>query len=151
MFCPIAPGDFGINVSIPLYNVHEIATLETQIHIVDSGEPARTLACVDVRVTPYTASSWPYKVFLWVPAGLAMGYWVTTWAARFAAGWVVSASRSTMARREVTMLKWGTMIISGLSGERFGVSAALLRFGRFFRFGSCIFMTNKAAVTLIRQ
>lgn len=31
------------------------------------------------------------------------------------------------------MLKWGTMIISGLSGERFGVSAALLRFGKSAR------------------
>jgi hypothetical protein len=131
LYCPIPAGDFGMNVSIPLYNIHELATLQTQIHVVNCDEPARTLACINVAVTPYTDDLWPYKIFLWLPAALAIAYFVTTWSARFAAGWVVGVSRSTMAREEVRKLKWGTMIISGLSGERLGVSSALLRFGTF--------------------
>lgn len=130
-FCPLAGGDFGLNVSVPLYNVHALATLHTQIRGVDSSEPAQTLFCIDIHVTPYKANSWPFQLFLWFPAAIAMAFWVTTWAARFAAGWVVGVDRSTMARREVTLLKWGTMLISGMSGERFGVSTALLRFGMF--------------------
>lgn len=118
-----------MNVSVPLLNVHALTTLHTQVHVVDTGDPAQTITCVDIYVTPYEENSWPYRLFLWFPISLAIAYFITTWAARFAAGWVVSPTRSALDRREASMLKWGTMLISGLSGERFGVSAALLRFG----------------------
>lgn len=32
-------------------------------------------------------------------------------------------------KRDARMRKWGTMLVSGLSGERLSVSSALLRFG----------------------
>lgn len=129
-YCPIQVGAFGINVSIPLANIHALATLHTEVRVVDANEPAYTLGCVDVWVSPYDEGSWPYQLFLWFPAAVAMAYWIVTWAARFAAGWVVGADRTDTS--EAVMLKWGTMLISGLSGERLGVSAALLRFGECY-------------------
>jgi hypothetical protein len=83
-------------------------------------------------------------MFLWLPVALAIGFFVTTWGARFAAGWVVGSgvaeyeqketalgrrAKLDTAKKEATMRKWGTMIISGLSGERLSVSGGLLRFG----------------------
>lgn len=130
-YCPLRAGNFGINISVPLYNVHAITTLHTEIHVVDTSDPAKTLACVDVYAVPYEENSWPYQLFLWLPASIAMAYWIVTWAARFAAGWVVTLDRTDQAQREAHMLKWGTMLISGLSGERLGASAALLRFGEY--------------------
>lgn len=77
---------------------------------------------------------------------LAVGFWVTSWGARFAAGWVVGSGVAEYGakdqhgemrrkeldkagRRDARMRKWGTMIVSGLSGERLSVSSGLLRFG----------------------
>jgi hypothetical protein len=83
-------------------------------------------------------------LFLWFPVALAIGFLVVSWGARFAAGWVVGSgvaeyeqkdasagmrTRVEGAKKEARMRKWGTMIISGLSGERLTVSAGLLRFG----------------------
>ncbi|WOO76610.1 uncharacterized protein LOC62_01G000237 [Vanrija pseudolonga] len=127
-YCPLPAGPFGINASIPLYNVHALTTIHARIHVVETSEPAQTTMCVDVYVTPYDDGSWPYKLFLWFPASLAIAFWIVTWAARFAAGWLIGADRRGSGQREAAMLKWGTMLISGLSGERLGVSAALLRF-----------------------
>lgn len=131
-FCPIdigfPTGAYGINVSVPLYNIHALTTLRTEIHVVDASDPALSLLCLQVSVVPYEENSWPYQVFLWVPAAIAIAYWIVTWSARFAAGWVIGLDRNDQAQREAHMLKWGTMLISGLSGERLGASAALLRF-----------------------
>lgn len=131
-YCPMPAGHFGLNVSVPMYNIHALTTSHTQVRAVDASEPPQFIMCLDILVTPYKKNSWPYQLFLWFPAAIAIAYWITTWAARFAAGWVVGVDRSSMGRREVTLLKWGTMLISGLSGERLGVSTALLRFGECF-------------------
>ncbi|KAL7421737.1 hypothetical protein Q5752_003508 [Cryptotrichosporon argae] len=134
-YCPLPAGDFALNLSIPLYSMHALTTLHTQVRVVDSSVPAQTLTCVDVHFTPYHDDAWYYRLFLWFPASLAIAYWITTWAARFAAGWVVGGDRTEthgydgeVGKREARLRKWGTMVISGLSGERLGVSGALLRF-----------------------
>lgn len=81
-------------------------------------------------------------LFLWLPAALAIGFWVSSWASRFAAGWVVGRMMDHPEGEGLTAAgeiegwgknggksrKWGTMLISGLSGERLGVSGGLLRF-----------------------
>ena len=79
-------------------------------------------------------------MILWIPAGLAIGYWISSWAGRFAAGWVVGregeqGEDDVDARVGLSGAgdrsggrKWGTMLVSGLSGERLGVSGGLLRF-----------------------
>jgi hypothetical protein len=110
--------------------VHALTTIHTRIHVVETSEPAQTTMCIDVYVTPYDDGSWPYKLFLWFPASLAIAFWIVTWAARFAAGWLIGADRRGSGQREAAMLKWGTMLISGLSGERLR-GAALLRFGQW--------------------
>jgi hypothetical protein len=72
---------------------------------------------------------------------------VTSWGARFAAGWVVGSGVAgygskmkdqngereldKAGKRDARMRKWGTMVVSGLSGERLSVSSGLLRFGEF--------------------
>jgi hypothetical protein len=151
-YCPLSSGPFALNVSIPLYRSYALTTIRTQIRIVDTSETANTLACVNVQVTPYNEDGWYYGLFLWLPVALAIGFFVTTWGARFAAGWVVGSGvaeyeqketalgrRSKMmhGKKEARMRKWGTMIISGLSGERLSVSGGLLRFGMLFRFSMC--------------
>jgi len=88
-----------------------------------------------------------YKLFLWLPVALAIGFWAVTWGARFAAGWVIGSGvaeyetkegggvgvrRVVTGKREARMRKWGTMIVSGLSGERLSASGGLLRFGVSF-------------------
>ena len=100
-------------------------------------------------LTPYKQNAWYYNLFLGLPIALAIGYWIASWGARFAAGWVVgsgvaeyeqkegTARAERVSKREATMRKWGTMIISGLSGERFSVSGGLLRFGQLVFFLAC--------------
>ena len=140
--CPIEAGAFGINISIPLYRSYALTTLRTRVRIVDTSADALTLACYDLNFTPLKDNGWYYQLFLWFPVALAIAFWVVTWAARFAAGWVVGSgvaeygtkegTRRLEGKREARMRKWGTMIISGLSGERLGASSALLRFGEWY-------------------
>lgn len=145
-YCPLSAGPFGINISVPLYRNYALTTLSTQIRIVDTSLSANTLACINVSFTPYDRDGWYYDLLLWLPATLAIGFWLTSWGARFAAGWVVGSGVAEYGvkdqqgetrgkeldkagRRDARMRKWGTMLVSGLSGERLSVSSALLRFG----------------------
>lgn len=146
-YCPLPAGDFALNVSIPLYRSYALTTLRTQIRIVDTSTNARTLACYNMSFTPYRHDGWYYNLFLYLPVVIAIGFWTVTWAARFATGWIVGSGvaeygqkegyafgrkkqvQATGGNRDARMRKWGTMIISGLSGERLSVSSALLRFG----------------------
>jgi hypothetical protein len=149
-YCPLPAGPFGLNVSIPLYRSYALTTIRTQIRIVDTSETANTLACIQLQLTPYSKGGWYYGFFLWFPVALAIGFFVTTWGARFAAGWVVGSgvaeyeqketalsrgSKMVHGKKEARMRKWGTMIISGLSGERLSVSGGLLRFSEFMEKG----------------
>jgi len=97
---------------------------------------------VNIDFTPYRNTGWYYRLFLWLPAATAIGFWATTWGARFAAGWIIGSGvaeygqkeghgprTERVGNKEAIMRKWGTMIVSGLSGERLSVSAGLLRFG----------------------
>jgi hypothetical protein len=147
-YCPLPAGDFALNVSIPLYRSYALTTLRTQIRIVDTSADALTLACYNIDFTPFDQTKWYYRLFLWLPVVIAIGFWTVTWAARFATGWIVGSGvaeygqkeghafgrgsqvHAAGGKREARMRKWGTMIISGLSGERLSVSSALLRFGK---------------------
>lgn len=155
-YCPLPAGDFAMNLSIPLYRSYALTTLRTQVRIVDTSADALILACYNIDFTPYKHDGWYYNLFLYLPTAVAIGFWVVSWSARFATGWIVGSGvaeygtkegqhyaqhafgagvggSSThlpgVSKRDVRMRKWGTMIISGLSGERLSVSSALLRFG----------------------
>jgi hypothetical protein len=141
-YCPVPAGPFAVNISVPLYRSYALTTLRTRVRIVDTSLQAQTLACLDLTFTPYNGELWSYKLFLWLPVSLAIASWIVTWGARFAAGWVVGSGvaeyetkdggvriAKTVGKRDARMRKWGTMFISGLSGERLSVSGGLLRFG----------------------
>ena len=144
-YCPLPAGDFALNLSIPLYRSYALTTLRTEVRVVDTSFAANTIACVNVDFTPYRRSGWYYRLFLWLPVATAVGFWAATWGARLAAGWVVGSGvaeyvqkeghrprKARVGNKEATMRKWGTMIVSGLSGERLSVSGGLLRFGASF-------------------
>jgi hypothetical protein len=136
-YCPLPAGPLALNISIPLYRSYALTTLRTRIRLVDTSVQAKTLACVDMTFTPYKSGGWYYGLILWLPVALAIGLWAVTWGARFAAGWVVGSgvaeygTKDGRSGRDVTMRKWGTMLVSGLSGERLSVSGGLLRFGEW--------------------
>ncbi len=146
-YCPLDPGPFALNLSIPLGHGYPLSTLSTSIRIVDTSVPANELACITLDMTTYYPDGWYYSLFFWLPVSIAIGYWVSSWAGRFAAGWVVGRIADGAADGDVQgwgrqggkSRKWGTMLVSGLSGERLGVSGGLLRFGelpqRSFSFG----------------
>jgi hypothetical protein len=163
-YCPLPAGQFAINLTIPLYRSYGLTTLSTEVRIVDTSLSANTIACVDIDVTPYNRDGWYYELFLWLPVAIAVGFWATSWTARFTAGWIVgsgvagyetkegSATRIVAAnKREARMRKWGTMIVSGLSGERLSVSGGLLRFGeRCFRRPSLVLCPSCSLFEVIR-
>ncbi|WVQ99284.1 hypothetical protein IAU59_006416 [Kwoniella sp. CBS 9459] len=143
-YCPLPAGNFAVNLSIPLYHSYALTTLHTRVRVVDTSLEAANLACIDILVTPYTRKGWYYRLFLWLPVAVTIGIWAVSWAARFYTGWIVGSgvaeydSKESGAlkvagvgngnKREIRLRKWGTMIISGLSGERLSVSGGLLRF-----------------------
>ncbi|OCF36726.1 membrane protein [Kwoniella heveanensis CBS 569] len=143
-YCPLPAGNFAVNLSIPLYHSYALTTLHTRVRIVDTSLEAANLACIDIQVTPYKRTGWYYRLFLWLPVAVTIGIWAVSWAARFYTGWIVGSgvaeyeSKESSAlkiagvgavnKREIRLRKWGTMIISGLSGERLSVSGGLLRF-----------------------
>lgn len=146
--CPLPPGPLAINLSVPLgerhpENAYGLAQLHTDIRLVDASVPAKQLECLSLDLFPYYPSAWYYDAILWFPAAIAIGYWVASWAARFAAGYVVGAgtgssldvdarvglsSSASSSAQTANRRKWGTMIVSGISGERLGVSGGLVRF-----------------------
>ena len=145
-YCPFPAGDFGMNISIPLYRPVALTTLVTEIRVIDTTAEANTVACIRLEVTLYDQHGWYYGIFLWLPVAVAIGLWVVSWSARFMAGWVIGSGVAEYGakdqgvakqrldkrgRRDARMRKWGTMIVSGISGERLSVSSALLRFGEY--------------------
>lgn len=162
-YCPLPAGPFAINLTIPLYRSYGLTTLSTEVRIVDTSLSANTIACIDIDVTPYNRDGWYYELFLWLPVAVAIGFWATSWTARFTAGWIVgsgvagyetkegSATRIVAAnKREARMRKWGTMIVSGLSGERLSVSGGLLRFGeRCVRCSSLVLCPSSSSDALV--
>ncbi|KIR33629.1 membrane protein [Cryptococcus deuterogattii MMRL2647] len=142
-YCPLPAGDFAINISIPLYRSYALTTLHTRVRIVDTTVEAASLACLNIHVSPYKDSGWYYHLFRYWLVALVAGFWLVSWGARFVTGWIVGSGVAEYGQkelagvrlmgggsnnREATMRKWGTMIISGLSGERLSVSGGLLRF-----------------------
>lgn len=148
-YCPLSPGSIGLNVSVPFSpRSYPLSTLQTTVRLVDASTPPNEIACAELLMTPYDPGSRLYALVVWLPVALAIGYWAATWAARFAAGWIVGRMSMGSTARQVDEglaaaddedvdgwgrrggagRRWGTMLISGLSGERVGVSGGLLRF-----------------------
>jgi hypothetical protein len=108
-------------------------TLITQIRIVDSSSPAHELTCLEVAATPafHGKSIYgPWSGIVWATIALTMAYWAITGLGHISAAWDRGLGRSGN-KLWMKIQRMGFVIASALSGEKFSVSPALLRYGKF--------------------
>lgn len=74
--CSYGPGPVALGVSVPLQHEYVLGSLETRIRISDSSTPALTISCIDVTVSPFREHAWYWDFFLWLPAALAIAYFI---------------------------------------------------------------------------
>lgn len=130
-FCPLQPGPLAFSVNVPLKHNYDLMTVQTRLRILDVSVPALQLACVDVSATPLSPrSDNPYgraRIVLWLTVALFLAYFLLIACARIASAWGRAHVRTgtTFWSR---MQRTGFICVSALSGERFTVAPALLRF-----------------------
>ncbi|CAE6522581.1 unnamed protein product [Rhizoctonia solani] len=129
--CRVPAGELAFGIQSPLPRDYQLVTLNTRIQVLDTSNPAKELACVDVGVTPIRDTGvggsfdWAGALF-WLSVGLAMAYWVVVGLARIAAAW---RRGSWDSNQRWVYIRWaGTVLASAISGERLAASPALLRF-----------------------
>jgi hypothetical protein len=131
-YCPIGPGPFAFSVQIPLSNSHELTTLSTRLRAVDPS--TAEILCVDVYTTPlkpgvYGETYGHAIIIFWASVALAIAYWLVVGIARIVGAWDRGTGHpgaGIWSRVE----SGGYVLASALSGERFAVSPALMRFCR---------------------
>ncbi|EJD53678.1 hypothetical protein AURDEDRAFT_148582 [Auricularia subglabra TFB-10046 SS5] len=130
-FCPLPAGPFAFAVPIPLKHDYDLMPIQTRLRILDVSVPAQQLACVDVSATPLSPNAQsPYglaSIVLWFTVGLFVAYFIAIACARISSAWsrgTVRSGTSFWSRIQRT----GFICVSALSGERFTVAPALLRF-----------------------
>ncbi|CAE6411879.1 unnamed protein product [Rhizoctonia solani] len=129
--CIVPAGQLAFGIHSPLPHDYQLVTLNTRVQILDTSNPAKELACVDVGVTPIVdtgvGGSFNYAgILFWVSVGLAIAYWVIVGLARIAAAW---RRGSWDSNQRWVYIRWaGTVLASAISGERLAASPALLRF-----------------------
>ncbi|CAE6481090.1 unnamed protein product [Rhizoctonia solani] len=129
--CRVPAGQLAFGIQSPLPHDYQLVTLNTRIQVLDTSNPAKELACVDVGVTPITdtgiGSSFHFAgVLFWLSVGLAIAYWLVVGLARIAAAW---RRGSWDSNQRWVHIRWaGTVLASAISGERLAASPALLRF-----------------------
>jgi len=107
-------------------------TLVTQIRIVDSSNPAQELTCLEITATPAYPGKFiygPWSAIFWTTIGLTAAYWTITGLGRISAAWDRGLGRSGN-KLWMKIQRTGFVIASALSGEKFSVSPALLRYGK---------------------
>lgn len=130
-YCPLAAGSLAFGVSIPLDGTYPLKTLVTQIRIVDSSSPAHELTCLEIAATPAFRGGSLYGAWsgiFWATIGLTVAYWAITGLGRISAAWDRGLGRSPN-KQWMRIQRTGFVIASALSGEKFSVSPALLRYG----------------------
>ncbi|KIJ56499.1 hypothetical protein M422DRAFT_238126 [Sphaerobolus stellatus SS14] len=130
-YCPVPAGPIAFSVSTPLSRSFELTSLNTQIRVLDTSNPAKQLACVNVAVTPLRSGPNFFGqaiIVFWVSVGLAIAYWLVVGAGRLAAAAKRGRQRvhDTLYSRVQAV---GFAFASAISGERFASSPALMRFG----------------------
>lgn len=135
-YCPLAPGPIAFAVGTQLARSYELTTLNTQIRVLDTSDPAQQLACINVDTTPLRPDGGSVyghaAAVFWATAALAIAYWLVVGAARLSAAW-------KRGRQRVHSNPWsrvqglGFVLASAISGERFAYSPALIRFGAYVR------------------
>lgn len=130
-YCPLSAGPlaFGLAVPLPLES-YALKTLVTQLRIVDSSSPAHELACVEIAATPAPREHRIYGGWtgiFWGTLGLTLAFWLVTSIGRVSAAWDRGLGR-TGHPWWLKLERTGFVLASALSGEKFSVSPALLRF-----------------------
>jgi hypothetical protein len=135
--CPYGPGQVAVGVQIPLGSGYPLTSLYTRLLLLDTSNPSRQLACIDIPTTPYYPRFKAYGIILWVPAGITIGYALLTWFARiWAATTAARADREAILatsltarlgpgsiRERVAPIFWE--VVSGVGLQR---SGSLVRF-----------------------
>ncbi|CAE6433123.1 unnamed protein product [Rhizoctonia solani] len=129
--CIVPAGPLAFGIQSPLPHDYQLVTLNTRVQVLDTSNPAKELACIDVAVTPIVdigvGGSFDYAgILFWVSVGLAIAYWLIVGLARIAAAW---RRGSWDSNQRWVYIRWaGTVLASAISGERLAASPALLRF-----------------------
>ncbi|EEB91193.1 hypothetical protein MPER_10486, partial [Moniliophthora perniciosa FA553] len=129
LYCPIPAGDFAFSSTIPWGDERALTTLNTRLSAVDPF--SNQLICVDVETTqlephgkePYGSAS----AIFWATVALAIAYWLLVGLARIVSAWNRGLTRPDKGLWERAQSA-GFIIASAISGERFAVTPALLRF-----------------------
>jgi hypothetical protein len=130
--CVVPAGSLAFGLATPIKHPYQLVTLNTRIQVLDTSNPAKEIACVDVGVTPIkdkgVGGSFDVAgVLFWVSVGLATGYWALVGLSRISAAW---RRGSWDPNQRWVYIRWaGTVLASSISGERLAASPALLRFG----------------------
>ncbi|KAG6331376.1 hypothetical protein ID866_7714 [Astraeus odoratus] len=129
-YCPLAPGPYGLAVSIPFNPKNYFTTLNTELRALDPY--GNEILCLTVATTPLQPGPLesPYgkaRSIFWATIGLAAAYWIIVGVARVVSAWDRGHSRPVSgmwARVENA----GLILVSAISGERLATSPSLLRF-----------------------
>ncbi|EIN11076.1 hypothetical protein PUNSTDRAFT_64002 [Punctularia strigosozonata HHB-11173 SS5] len=130
LYCPIPAGPFAFSTYIPLDSARELATLQTRLHAVDPS--SAEILCIDVFTTNLAPGTWGSVyghaiAIFWFTVALAIAYWLLVLVARIVSAWGRGVARTgTGVWGKVERV--GFVFASALSGERFAVSPALMRF-----------------------
>lgn len=129
LYCPIPAGPFAFSSFIPWGQDRALTTLTTRLSVVDPF--SQQLVCLDVETTPLDPNgdeSYGDAVFIfWGSVALAIGYWIVVGIARIVSAWNRGITRPDKGLWERAQSA-GYILASAISGERFAVTPALLRF-----------------------
>ena len=131
--CQYGPGTISFGIDVPLNSTYEAGTLMTEIRLTDSSSPALTIACIQLHSSSYIADRWYWKLIMWLPIALAIGFLSLSFMATLFAAEVAQRSAFKNRAREGGAPKLfrdrlGPMMVSALSGRGLVASPPLLRF-----------------------
>lgn len=114
-------------------NDYELFTINTQLRVVDTSQPAIELACVNIATTPLVRGSvggalyGHAAIIFWVSVSLTIAYWILVGSSRiFTAR---GRGRTKSGQGLWTRLESaGFVLASAISGEHLAVTPALIRF-----------------------
>ncbi|KAK1224510.1 hypothetical protein PQX77_012589 [Marasmius sp. AFHP31] len=129
LYCPIPAGTFAFSSMVLWGKGRSLTTLNTRLSAVDPFN--QQLICLDIETTPLKPDGdEPYgkaTAIFWASVALAIAYWLEVGIARIISAWNRGITRPDKGLWERAQSA-GYILASAISGERFAVTPALLRF-----------------------
>ncbi|KAG7097414.1 hypothetical protein E1B28_004761 [Marasmius oreades] len=129
LYCPVPAGPFAFSSTIPWGSARALTTLNTRLSAVDPF--SQQLICLDVETTPLDPAGEELYgkavAIFWGSVGLAIAYWMVVGIARIVSAWNRGITRPDKGLWERAQSA-GYILASAISGERFAITPALLRF-----------------------